>query len=145
MVNKLVNHGKVVKLMVHNGKSRGDNKEQETTVYCPWDCELDSHKISFSDSLRAWRVYLVRTYSEKRILGASKLFQSQVKLPQWHRTMVLLQYGHLFLSDEFGAGFHRSMGGEAAGTEMDKRLGALTVNPMGLVSWRRMVPLKRSW
>ena len=37
-----------------------------------------------------------------------------------HRTMVLLQYGHLFMSDEFDAAFRHSMGDSSAGTEMDK-------------------------
>lgn len=38
------------------------------------------------------------------------------------QTMVLLQYGHLFMSDEFDAAFRHSMGDSSAGTEMDKYL-----------------------
>ena len=32
------------------------------------------------------------------------------------QTMLLLSYGHLFLSDNFGDGYHRSMESGAAGT-----------------------------
>lgn len=38
------------------------------------------------------------------------------------QTMVSLQYGHLFMSDEFDAAFRHSMGDSSAGTEMDKYL-----------------------